>query len=128
MTAQWAEKMGSQAHIRTSFAVLAFILQGARWKRRERISGGSLRDSMRKFIAILVAVTGLALAGCASVPGGTNDPDDPFESMNRSLFEASLATDKYVTLPAAKFYRQVVPKGVRVTIRNFLNNLRTPVI
>lgn len=83
---------------------------------------------MRKFIAIVVAVTGLALAGCASVPGATNDPDDPFEGMNRRLFEASLATDKYVTLPAAKFYRQVVPKGVRVTIRNFLNNLRTPVI
>lgn len=83
---------------------------------------------MRKTIAMLVAVMGLALAGCASVPGGTNDPDDPFEGMNRRLFEASLTTDRYVTLPAARVYRNVVPKGVRVSIRNFLNNLRTPVI
>jgi phospholipid-binding lipoprotein MlaA len=87
---------------------------------------------MRAINAMVAAlVLGLALAGCASVPtgtGGPTDPNDPFESMNRRLFEASLTTDRWITLPVARFYRNVVPRGVRNIVRNMLNNLRAPVI
>jgi phospholipid-binding lipoprotein MlaA len=95
--------------------------------------GQTLRSPMRKANALLAAVfLALTLAGCATVPNGEatgpQDPNDPFENLNRRLFAASLVTDRYVSLPAARFYRNVVPRDVRNIIRNFLNNLRAPVI
>jgi phospholipid-binding lipoprotein MlaA len=86
---------------------------------------------MRSVTAILAAlVVGLALSGCMPMPdsGAPHDPNDPFEGMNRRLFEASLATDRWFTLPAARFYRNVVPRGLRRGIRSFLNNLNSPII
>jgi phospholipid-binding lipoprotein MlaA len=87
---------------------------------------------MRRLNTLLAAlIVGLSLAGCASVEmdsGAPQDPNDPFEGLNRRLFQASLVTDRYVALPAARLYRDVVPRDVRNVIRNFLNNLRAPVI
>jgi phospholipid-binding lipoprotein MlaA len=74
-------------------------------------------------------ILGLTVTGCASVPNGAqNDTNDPFERTNRAMFEASLATDRYVTAPVARAYRTVLPPGVRRSVRNFLNNLHAPVI
>ena len=59
---------------------------------------------------------GLGLAGCASVPSDSvapQDPNDPFEPINRRTFEASLTTDRYFTLPVARAYRYMVPERVR---------------
>jgi phospholipid-binding lipoprotein MlaA len=72
------------------------------------------------------ALFGLTLAGCASIPeGATRDPNDPFESTNRVLFDASLAIDKAFSKPIAIAYRGILPMPVRDSIRNFLNNLST---
>jgi phospholipid-binding lipoprotein MlaA len=123
---------GKSGHTPASAAVLAMV-----WALVARAASGGfravhigLRQPMRRANAIIAAlVLGFALAGCATAPGdGPHDPNDPFEAMNRRIFEASLATDRYVTLPAARAYRAVVPKGVRTSVRNFLNNLDAPVI
>jgi phospholipid-binding lipoprotein MlaA len=77
--------------------------------------------------AILLA--GFGLAGCATMPAdGPQDLNDPLESWNRLMFNATLAVDKGVYRPVAIVYRRALPQPVRDSFRNFLNNLNTPVI
>lgn len=53
---------------------------------------------------------------------------DPLESINASSFKLTQRVDASVTAPASRFYERVTPKPVRSGIRNFLNNLREPVV
>lgn len=70
----------------------------------------------------------LVLAGYAHAqPVEEQDVNDPFEPLNRVFFKVNLAADKLVFLPAAKGYG-VLPQEAREGIRNFLNNLDSPVI
>jgi phospholipid-binding lipoprotein MlaA len=71
----------------------------------------------------------LLLSGCASMPmADTGDVYDPLEKENRVLFDATIQLDRAVIRPGAVAYRDVVPSGVRDSIRNFINNLGSPVI
>jgi phospholipid-binding lipoprotein MlaA len=54
--------------------------------------------------------------------------NDPLEGFNRAMFNVTLKADKAVLRPTALAYRAVVPEPVRLSIRNFLANLNTPVI
>ena len=71
----------------------------------------------------------LLLAACATKPAlaPTAEPNDPLEDFNRASFETHMALDQALFLPAAKAYR-VVPTLVRNSVRNFINNLDSPVI
>jgi phospholipid-binding lipoprotein MlaA len=85
---------------------------------------------MKAFGVAVLGVAGLLLAGCATeqgagAPGDINN--DPFESFNRASFDATLAVDKAVFRPTAVFYRRALPTPARDLLRNFLNNLDTPV-
>ena len=68
-----------------------------------------------------------ALAGCATAPG-TRDSgnNDPFEPINRIVFDANDAIDTAVIKPIAEAYRAVVPQFVRDRIRAFVDNLQEP--
>jgi phospholipid-binding lipoprotein MlaA len=73
---------------------------------------------------------GLALAACATQPPA-DDPyavSDPLEGINRPVFAFNDFLDRNVLEPVARGYRDVVPGPVRKGVRNFLNNLRSPVI
>jgi hypothetical protein len=63
----------------------------------------------------------LALQGCASVPH--TDARDPWESMNRSVYNFNEVLDNVAIKPAAKVYTAVLPSPVRTGIHNFLGNL-----
>lgn len=63
----------------------------------------------------------LALQGCATVQ--TADARDPWEPMNRSVFEFNQVVDKVAIKPVAQAYEQVVPGLVRTGVSNFLGNL-----
>ena len=63
----------------------------------------------------------LALQGCATVKSA--DARDPWEPMNRSVFEFNQVVDKVAIKPAAQAYVQVVPGLVRTGVGNFLGNL-----
>lgn len=63
----------------------------------------------------------LALQGCASVPHA--DARDPWESMNRSVYNFNEVLDNVAIKPAAKAYVAVLPSPVRTGIHNFLGNL-----
>ncbi len=78
----------------------------------------------------------LMAAGCAStgtehkeatVVGG-EQISDPFEGANRSILTVNEAVDKAVIEPVARGYRYIAPKPVRNSVRNFLRNLKSPVI
>lgn len=73
----------------------------------------------------------LALGGCVTPEKSLNLPgglEDPFEGYNRAVFDFNLAADRVVLRPVAIGYRYVVPRPVRVGVRNVLDNLDTPVI
>lgn len=53
---------------------------------------------------------------------------DPLERVNAFSFALTQKVDDAITAPASRVYKHVVPKPVRSGFRNFLNNLREPVV
>ena len=82
--------------------------------------------STKRFLAVLAL--SLMTAGCAT---GNNQEaaaaNDPLEPMNRFFFDINQRLDRHAALPAATFYADNVPRGVRGNIHNFLANLGGPV-
>ncbi len=82
----------------------------------------------------------LALAGCATQPGPAeaeaeeelilpyDEPRDPLEPVNRVIFDVNLFLDELIIRPVAEIYRFFLPPEVRDGVRNFVRNLRTPII
>src|SRR5215471_5540453 len=83
----------------------------------------------------LVLFLTLILSGCATSPNNAQpevaeaeDFNDPFEDANRAIFDFNQAVDRNVLVPVAKTYRTVLPDLVRDSLRDFLRNLRAPLI
>ncbi len=53
---------------------------------------------------------------------------DPAEPLNRAVFEFNRGVDTMVLKPAATAYKTFLPPPIQTGIRNFLNNLRSPII
>ncbi len=76
----------------------------------------------------------LLMAGCATPPPADEpeelkafyETNDPFEPLNRGIFEVNRGLDFWFMRPLAVTYRDLVPNFVRDMVRNFLENLRTP--
>jgi len=66
----------------------------------------------------VVLAAGL-LAGCA-----TPERPDPLEKLNRKVYGFNETVDKYVIVPPARVYRNVVPDTIRLGVDNFFNNLK----
>lgn len=60
--------------------------------------------------------------GCTTLDGPKN-PDDPFESFNRSMYAFNETVDKYAFKPIAKGYQVITPEPVDRGISNFFSNL-----
>lgn len=60
--------------------------------------------------------------GCATLDG-PEDPDDPLESYNRSMFAFNESVDRYAFKPVAKAYNFVMPDFASKGVTNFFNNL-----
>ncbi len=77
----------------------------------------------------------LILSGCASHPETAQqaaayeeDFNDPLEDANRKVFAFNQFVDRNAIVPVAKAYRDTVPDPVRDSLRDFINNLREPII
>lgn len=68
------------------------------------------------------------VADAVAIPDDEASATDPWEGFNRKIFGFNNTVDGVVLVPAAKLYRAVTFKKQRKGIRNFLDNLRTPVI
>jgi phospholipid-binding lipoprotein MlaA len=88
---------------------------------------------MRVWAALSILAGGLVLTGCASdrMPPAeaavAEQANDPFEPMNRAIFDMNNGFDKAVLLPTAQAYVAVVPDQARDSVHNFLDNLDAPV-
>ncbi|HTQ14146.1 MAG TPA: VacJ family lipoprotein [Rhizomicrobium sp.] len=88
---------------------------------------------MRGWTALFLGICGLALGGCASTDlppaqaAVAEQANDPFEPMNRAVFNMNQGFDRHVLLPVAQAYVDVVPDPARESVHNFLENLDLPV-
>jgi phospholipid-binding lipoprotein MlaA len=98
----------------------------------EGIPLANLIDLRRNLLLVLIAV--VLLAGCATPPAEPSaraefeQANDPLEPMNRRIFAVNQIVDKLLFKPVAEAYRTVLPKLIRTTVRNMLENLQEPVI
>lgn len=84
------------------------------------------------------AVAGLALltAACATKPDPTNvaavqsyeEANDPIEPLNRYFFDLNNFLDMIILKPLATWYAGVLPQFAQNGVRNFMDNLSTPVV
>lgn len=70
---------------------------------------------------LFVTAACVLVQGCATVQ--SPDPRDPFESVNRSVFQFNDAVDRTVLKPVATVYQGAVPSWTRKGVRNFFGNL-----
>ncbi|MBX3630380.1 MAG: VacJ family lipoprotein [Nitrosomonas sp.] len=65
---------------------------------------------------------GIFLTGCASTKVDTNNSQDPFESMNRSVFEFNEMVDEKFIEPVARTYKKYVPAPIVMVVGNVFSN------
>jgi phospholipid-binding lipoprotein MlaA len=76
-------------------------------------------------IAAIVILQGLV--GCAADSTLPDMRNDPYESVNRQLFEFNESLDGDVVRPVAVFYTHALPTPIRHSLHNALFNLNRPV-
>ena len=81
---------------------------------------------IRPLIAPIIALSAVLLTGCAS--NRALNPVDPFEPMNRGIYQFNETVDKAVTKPLAKGYKFVMPETGRTMVTNFFSNLDDVVV
>ena len=93
-------------------------------------------SALRFGLSNLCLLSALILSACASHPSTEQQQvtayeeefHDPLEDTNRKIFEFNQFVDRNAIVPAAKAYRAALPDPVRDSLRDFLNNLREPLI
>ena len=92
-------------------------------------------NALRFGLSGLFLIPALMLSACASNPTGQQQVttyeeefNDPFENTNRKIFEFNQFVDRNAIVPVAKAYRAALPDPVRDSLRDFLNNLREPLV
>lgn len=91
----------------------------------ERVPGGSAGRVSRGLSGLLLVLGLLLWAPWARAQDDANDPIEPF---NRAVFAFNDVVDGLIIEPASELYGLVVPSPVRTGVRNFLDNLRAPVV
>jgi len=76
---------------------------------------------LNHFRVFSLLLLGIFLSGCATTPPTSRN--DPYESMNRSIFAFNESVDKNVMKPVAEGYKFVTPGPVYIMISNFYSNL-----
>jgi phospholipid-binding lipoprotein MlaA len=78
---------------------------------------------LRRHLLALLAV-GLAMATQAHA----QTPDDPYEKLNRRVFDSSMAADRKYFLPIARRFHSLTPGLLGLAIHNFVVNLSEPIV
>lgn len=102
-----------------------------RWRLKDENSRPLMRfalpDGVRRHSAlVMLAVSGL-LTACATSPEAM-ESNDPFEPVNREIYQFNMTTDRVLIAPVADSYADIVPGPARTGVRNFFTNLNQPVV
>jgi phospholipid-binding lipoprotein MlaA len=98
---------------------------------------GKLKSALMASVMLFSASVALASeekAAPAATPVVTTqdaqstDMNDPLEGANRVMFEVNQVLDQVLLRPVAVVYRGVLPDFAQDGVRNFMNNLNSPVI
>jgi phospholipid-binding lipoprotein MlaA len=67
------------------------------------------------------------LSGCATTKEGPSSAqkDDPYENINRKVYDFNDRVDDYVAKPVADAYKFITPDFMETGVSNFFNNLKT---
>ena len=71
---------------------------------------------------VLFASMIFGITGCATTNGPVN-PQDPYEHINRKIFDFNMALDRALFRPIAKTYDVILPWQVKKGVYNFFNNI-----
>jgi phospholipid-binding lipoprotein MlaA len=74
-----------------------------------------------KSTSLLLVITGLLLGGCAAAPA--KNPADPFEPLNRGVYQFNDGLDRAVAKPVAQGYDALMPEPGKIMVSNFFSNL-----
>lgn len=77
---------------------------------------------MNHLVKISLLLSFILSAGCTTLDGPAN-PDDPYESYNRSMHEFNETADQYVIRPIAEGYNYVMPDAASTGVTNFFSNI-----
>ncbi len=86
-----------------------------------------------RFRSICFGMLFAILGGCATPPNDLEalaeweQINDPFEPMNRGIFEVNMLLDGIILKPLAQGYRWVFPNFLRAGVKNALDNLGEPI-
>lgn len=78
---------------------------------------------LRRYAVALIFV----MASTAAQGESAETVRDPFEGLNRSIFEFNLVVDRNLLRPISRGYRAVVPEPFQGAVSNILRALRAPV-
>ena len=89
--------------------------------------GGRDPDSSAfRWLPAVAGMTVLLATGCAHAPA--DDPNDPFENVNRGIYSFNELADHYAMHPVATGYDKVMPQVARTGVKNFFSNLTYPTV
>ena len=82
----------------------------------------------KKFIFVFVRIitTLFILHGCSSSTKFVSENKDPFEKVNRNVFEFNKYIDQKIISPISKTYIKKVPAKIRLSVSNHLQWMDTP--
>ena len=86
----------------------------------------TLKANEGTVLDLLIEIQQLDNAQPESFESNIKNPNDPYESFNRRMFNFNLGFHQYVGEPVGRGYERITPQPVRTGIRNFFTNLRMP--
>jgi len=81
-----------------------------------------MKKQLAKWLCGSLAITALALGGCAKKPDGTVN-NDPLEGYNRTMFAFNMDVDHLVLRPVAKTYETITPSVLQKGVTNVFANI-----
>ena len=82
---------------------------------------------MKKTILSLLSLAMLQMPlGVTKAVAAPEEPYDPWEPMNRGIFDFNDYLDIHILEPVARFYKENAPEPVYVGVGNFFSNLEYP--
>lgn len=80
---------------------------------------------MRHIVYIILIIS---LSGCAGMGANYDQPRDPYEKFNRSMYSFNQKLDSTIFNPISNFYKAITPEFVDRGLSNFFSNLNEIVV